>query len=115
MRIDQIIEITTSIQSLVTTIAILVGGAWVLFTFWDLKSYRKASSEIAEIEQRATFEAWASKQAMVSLKLKNQVLGKAENGKSSVSFEGVVQNNGKRSFQIVETSLMIERYPISSK
>ena len=45
-------DTAAGIQSIITSIAIIVGGGWALFTFWDLGTRYKAQLDIAESEQR---------------------------------------------------------------
>jgi hypothetical protein len=51
MNADDFSKIASGIQSIVTTIGIVIGGVWVLYTFWDLGSAEKAKLDIANAEQ----------------------------------------------------------------
>jgi hypothetical protein len=50
---DQFAQSASAAQSIVTSIGIIAGGLWVLFTFWNLRLMHRSRAEIAEIEQRA--------------------------------------------------------------
>src|SRR4051794_30702167 len=43
-------DLTSGIQSIVLSLAVIVGGLWALYTFWGTKQLQKAQAEILGLQ-----------------------------------------------------------------
>src|ERR1700730_8048928 len=77
-------------QSLVTSIGIIAGGVWVLFTFWNLRLMHRCRAELAEIEQRAV------EQPVLSLAIHSDTTEAVSGEKRFISVCALLRNDGRR-------------------
>jgi hypothetical protein len=103
MTLTQASKLATTLQSLVTTIGIVVGGIWVLYTFWDLGSSQKARLDIVESEQK-TLE-----QPNLSVNFKWDTYGKTSQDKRFVSLLAVLRNDGRRALDVEKITVQVSR------
>lgn len=52
--VEKFSKLTAGMQSVITTIGLIVGGAWVAYTFWALSSINKSRAEVTALEQAAS-------------------------------------------------------------
>jgi hypothetical protein len=98
---DRFSKLASGIQSIVTATGIIVGGAWVLFTFWDLGVAERSRAEIAEIDQRSV------EQPVLSVDIKWATFGETVDKKHLVSFTAIFKNVGKRAVEFGDTEAKI--------
>jgi len=108
---EQFNKFAAGLQSIITTLGIIVGGAWVLFTFQYLSTAEKSRAELAalDLRQRADQEALAERQPILAIDLKWETAGIVANGKRSISLHAKLQNDGKRPVQFRELEVLISR------
>jgi hypothetical protein len=100
---DQFTKFASGTQNIVTSLGIIIGGLWVMFTFWHLRAAQKSRAEIAEIEQRSV------EQPVLAIDIKWEPLGEAGNGKCFISLRAIVRNDGKRALYFSYTGLQISK------
>jgi hypothetical protein len=85
MDADQFNKIAGGLQSIITVLAIVVGGIWVLFTFQYLRTAEKSRAELAELDlkQQETQEAFAERQPILAIDLRWETAGIDADGKLS--------------------------------
>ncbi|HEY6230733.1 MAG TPA: hypothetical protein VIW64_05690 [Pyrinomonadaceae bacterium] len=89
MPLGDLKELAAAMQNLAVTLAILVGGAWTLYTFMRLRYIEKSKAELKELEQRTR------EQAVVDVNLEAVQLA-TDDGTRVVSATAVVKNKGNR-------------------
>ncbi|HZZ25038.1 MAG TPA: hypothetical protein VFE60_21815 [Roseiarcus sp.] len=102
MNEESFSKISAGIQSIVSTIGIVVAGVWVLYTFSELGSTQKSRAEIAALE-RQTFQEPAS----LALEIKPDVSFDSNNGRRQVRVDVVFRNDGKKVLQFEKPILKI--------
>jgi hypothetical protein len=111
MDADQFHKIAEGFQSIVTILGVIVGGAWVLFTFRHLGATEKARAELAELnlKQHETEETLAERQPILAIDLRWETVGVAADDKRFVSLPAKLRNDGKRPLQFQDTEVLISR------
>jgi hypothetical protein len=95
-------DIAAGIQSIATSVGILVAGGWALFTFWGLGTAQKAHLDIAESEQRLL------EQPILSMEIKWDVFGRSDGPNKQVGARVIFKNDGKRGVDVTQISLRIK-------
>lgn len=95
---DQFGKFAAGLQSIITALGIIIGGAWVLYTFRALGTSEKSRAELAELDlkQRATQEELAERQPNLAIDIQWETLGVATPDKHFVSLHAKLKNDGKR-------------------
>jgi hypothetical protein len=72
MDASEFSKIAAGLQSIITAIGIIVGGAWVLYTFWHLGTAEKSRAELIDLDlkKRTGEEELAERQPILSIDLK---------------------------------------------
>ena len=107
-------KVGAGVQSFVTAFALAIGGIWVLFTFWKLRSINKARAELAELEQR-TLE-----QPVLNAQLTASVIEQTVSARRLISLTVTLRNDGKRGLRLEDyfaqaAALSIDKDTLASK
>ena len=97
-------NITAGAESIVTLVAIVVAGVWVLYTFWRLGALHKARAEIAALERSAVEEP--------VLQIDLQVLEPASQmptARHDLSVSAKLRNDGQRTVIVTTPTLLLSR------
>lgn len=78
---------TAIVQNVLVSLGLLASGAWVLFTFVELRAIQRSRAEIAEVENRAV--------PAIDAKLDIELLP-ASNGRTGVALVATVENRTNR-------------------
>jgi len=100
---DQFAQWASAAQSIVTSIGIIAGGLWVLFTFWNLRLMHRSRAEIAEIEQRAV------EQPVLSLAIQSDTTEAVIGEKRFISVCASLRNDGRRALEFWAAVLYVCR------
>jgi len=100
---DQFAQWASAAQSIVTSIGIVAGGLWVLFTFWNLRLMHRSRAEIAEIEQRAV------EQPVLSLAIQSDTTEAVIGEKRFISVCASLRNDGRRALEFWAAVLYVCR------
>jgi hypothetical protein len=100
---DQFAQWASAAQSIVTSIGIIAGGLWVLFTFWNLRLMHRSRAEIAEIEQRAV------EQPVLSLAIQSDTTQAVSGEKRFISVCALLRNDGRRALEFWAAVLYVCR------
>jgi hypothetical protein len=95
-------DTAAGIQSIITSIAIIVGGGWALFTFWDLGTRYKAQLDIAESEQRLI------EQPVLNIDIRWDVFLNSNGPNKQVGIRVIFRNDGKRGVSIEKIRLQFK-------
>lgn len=49
---EQLKNTTEALKNIVVAVAVIIGGAWTLYTFWLLQSSNRAAAELEELNSR---------------------------------------------------------------
>jgi len=96
-------KLASGIQSIFTVLGMIVGGIWVLFTFWNLGATQRSRAEIAEIEQRSL------EQPVLSIDIIWGTFSEYADRKRAVSLRGIFKNDGKRAVVFEDVAVDIFR------
>lgn len=96
MSPEEFSKIAGGLQSIVTILAILIGGGWALYTFVKLNAVKKARAELAELEQRMV------EFPSLSIALTWQSWPERGPGKHCLAVSAALRNDGKRTLKLGE-------------
>jgi hypothetical protein len=108
---DRFSKLASGVQSIITAIGIVVGGVWVLVTFWELGTVEKSRADIAklELEQRVSAEELAERQPILLIDIKWDTSGGTIGGKRYISLQAKLRNDGKHPVSFRDTYALISR------
>lgn len=94
-------DVAEGIQSIITSIGIVVAGGWALFTFRDLGARQKARLDIAESEQRLI------EQPVLNIEISIEILNQAGCDEQKTIAKVLLRNDGRRGVAIYDLSLQL--------
>lgn len=100
---DRFSKIPSAMQSIATTLGIIVGGVWVGVTFWALGTVQRSRGEMAQVDQML------AQQPVLQIDLHWDTFGETQGSKRYVALKASFHNNGKREIAFKGTKLCIVR------
>jgi len=109
MDADWFSKFAAGLQSIITALGLIVGGAWVLFTFRYLGVAAKSRAELAEFDlrQHAAQEELAERQPNLAIDLTWETAGVAADGKRFISMHAKLRNDGKRPVHFHDATALV--------
>jgi hypothetical protein len=99
-----------AIQSIVTALGIVLGGAWALFSFWALGATARARAEIAK------FEKDAAQQAVLEMEIQSTKIGATSAaGTRRIAVSAKFKNDGQRALSFCMPDWVIEKIDTDAK
>jgi hypothetical protein len=87
-------DLMAVVQSLILTLAIMVGGVWSLYIFIRLRYIEKAKAELRELEQKTR------EHAVIEVNLEAVQLDTGDGGPRVISATAVLKNSGNRNIHL---------------